>query len=138
MFKINPDLYIGDTGKKLEDIVNCLSFKPGDTFSCTYKIFDGMITSSTTSIVIPFTFPKKINGLNISITKFDAELRGIKGYLNGQSGKQNLMSSSYKVGVVQEGNDYTAHINIVKTTAFTNVDNNTPVSVAGDITFKFD
>ena len=96
----------------------------------------GYVTSSTTALIVGFTFPKSIRGLTVTATSFIAEARGIKGYLNSKSGYQNLLASGYTVSVIKH-DDHNVHISIVKSTAFTNVDNNTPITLAADVTFKF-
>lgn len=90
----------------------------------------GHITSSTTYVMV--TVPTDYSLQNItSITPISvsAEARGLKGYLNSQGGfVEYVGKSGYTVGMVK-AYDRAIRLGIAKSSAWTNVDNNTPVTL---------
>lgn len=123
-------------GKKLDELLELQQFQPGETLTIPEIVLSGLITSGSTSVKLNYTFPKSIHNVNITVDTLSCEARGTKGYLNGTSGYQNFMTSGYEVSILKS-DDFNVLVNVVKTSAFTNVDNNTPVVFRGKITFKF-
>lgn len=106
-----------------------LYFQPGDKFECENEvILSGFITSGTTSVSVSFPSPKRLDNItSITCQSFKGEARGIKGYLNGEAGSIEYVGrSGYRVSIVKSNNNIII-VKITKSSAWTNVDNNTPV-----------
>ena len=106
-----------------------LYFQPGDTFECDNEVvLSGFITSGTTSVRLSFPSPKRLDNItSITCQSFKCEARGIKGYLNSQSGTIEYVGRSGYTVSINKSNNNSSNIFIVKSSAWTNVDNNTPV-----------
>lgn len=76
------------------------------------------------------------NIIGATVTSLSGGLRGAKGYLDGMSDATNL-KSAYTVTVEFTG-QRSMRLKIVKSSAFSNVDNNTPVNapLTGVITLQ--
>ena len=117
-------------------------YEPGDTFECDYDtILNGYVTSGTKNVRLAFPVPKRLDNINsITIESLNAEARCNKGYLNSQSGNVEYVGKSgYTIGV-HKSNNNVVNILIIKDSAWTNVDNNTPVvfvAGAGGIKLTF-
>ena len=106
-----------------------LYFQPGDKFECENEvILSGFITSGTTSVSVSFPSPKRLDNItSITCQSFKGEARGIKGYLNGEAGSIEYVGrSGYRVSIIKSNNNIII-VKITKSSAWTNVDNNTPV-----------
>lgn len=117
-------------------------YEPGDTFECDYDtILNGYVTSGTKNVRLAFPVPKRLDNINsITIESLNAEARCNKGYLNSQSGNVEYVGKSgYTIGA-HKSNNNVVNILIIKSSAWTNVDNNTPVvfvAGAGGIKLTF-
>lgn len=106
-----------------------LYFQPGDKFECDNEvILSGFITSGTTSVSVSFPSPKRLDNItSITCQSFKGEARGIKGYLNGEAGSIEYVGrNGYRVSIIKSNNNIII-VKITKSSAWTNVDNNTPV-----------
>lgn len=104
-------------------------YEPGETFECDYDtILNGYVTSGTKNVRLAFPVPKRLDNINsITIESLNAEARCGKGYLNNQSGNVEYVGKSgYTIGA-HKSNNNVVNILIIKDSAWTNVDNNTPV-----------
>lgn len=114
---------------KTTEIKNDIFYITGDTFSATDIVAGGHITSSSSNV--QFSIPLSKNTANITsatITNLTARLRGISGYLNNNSSATNYVGlSGYTISSTIQNNMIS--INITKSSAFTNITNNTPISV---------
>lgn len=117
-------------------------YEPGETFECDYDtILNGYVTSGTKNVRLAFPVPKRLDNINsITIESLNAEARCGKGYLNSQSGNVEYVGKSgYTIGA-HKSNNNVVNILIIKDSAWTNVDNNTPVvfvAGAGGIKLTF-
>ena len=119
-----------------------LYFQPGDKFECENEaILSGFITSGTTGVRLAFPSPKRLDNItSITCQSFKCEARGVKGYLNGQSGTIEYVGRSGYTISVNKSNNNVINISINKSSAWTNVDNNTPVVfiiASGSLTLTF-
>ena len=77
---------------------------------------------------LAFPVPKRLDNINsITIKSLNAEARCNKGYLNSQSGNVEYVGKSGYTIEAQKSNNNVVNILIIKSSAWTNVDNNTPV-----------
>lgn len=106
-----------------------LFYQPGDTFECDYDvIMSGYITSGATGVRVSFPSPKRLDNINsITCQSFKCEARGIKGYLNGEAGSIEFAGRSGYTISINKSNNNVINFLIIKSSAWTNVDNNTPV-----------
>lgn len=106
-----------------------LYFQPGDTFECDNEIIlSGFITSGATSVSVSFPSPKRLDNItSITCQSFKGEARGIKGYLNGEAGSIEYVGRSGYTTIIKKSNNNIIIVKITKSSAWTNVDNNTPV-----------
>lgn len=106
-------------------------YRSGDVFESNLFIINGFITSSAKKINFSIPMPKSfLPGTTLTLNTLKANLRGISGYLNSNNSIIDLLYSGYSV-TVQTFNRATnmLEITVESSTAFTNVTNNTPVSV---------
>ena len=105
-------------------------YKPGETFvNDDALILNGYVTSGSTAIRLSFPTSKRLDDIsNISCQSFKGEMRGIKGYLNSQSGDVEYVNKSGYTLNLYKSNNSCIYVALDKNSAFTNVDNNTPVA----------
>lgn len=100
----------------------------------TALLLRGHITSGTKSVVLQAELPKSlVNIKNITPKSLKFETRGIKGYINDQSGFIEYVGKSGYECIAHKTNDYALEIIITKSTAYTNILNNTPLMAYGEI-----
>lgn len=123
---------------------NLLFYQPGDTFESSYYMpISGHITASTKNVSLTLVVPKRLDNItSITCNKFNSEARGISGYLNNQAGNVNYVGLSGYTVECYKATDNSVLIQIRKSSAWTNVDNNTPVTFAigeaiGDLKLTF-
>lgn len=139
--KSNTD-YDTEWGDGIDTGNNLLFYQPGDTFECDYDtILNGYVTSGTKNVRLAFPVPKRLDNINsITIESLNAEARCNKGYLNSKSGNVEYVGKSGYTIEVHKSNNNVVNILIIKNSAWTNVDNNTPVvfvAGAGGIKLTF-
>lgn len=112
-----------------DDGNDLLFYQPGDTFECDYDvILSGYVTSGTTGVRVSFPSPKRLDNISsITCQSFKCEARGLKGYLNSESGSIEFVGRSGYTISINKSNNNVINFLIVKSSAWTNVDNNTPV-----------
>lgn len=125
-----------------DDGNDILFYQPGDTFECDYDvILNGYITSGATGVRVAFPLSKRLDNItSITCQSFKCEARGIKGYLNGEAGSIEYVGRSGYTIRINKSNNNVINFLIIKSSAWTNVDNNTPVvfvAGAGDIKLTF-
>lgn len=123
----------------LDDVIDDLYYKPGDTFSPTaFSPYAAIVTSSKTTLISTIIVGKSLKNIKtITCTSVPSEIRGISGYLNSQSGYNEYVGvSGYTVSCYKLTN-YSFGIRIVKSSAWTNVNNNTPVMIQFGNTASF-
>ena len=113
-------------------------YKDGDKYTVENTLcINGCITNSTKQVIVSLPLPKSLKNINsITVDVYKPVLRGNKGYLNSNSGAQDFSS----IATAYIVDDRTINISINRSTAFTNVDNNTPVNVmcvTGNIELTF-
>ncbi len=140
--KISADSVVADD----EVLDNKLHFKSGQTIVFNEICLVGLVTGSTKYLRFTLPLPREIDSMDdVEITSCYAELRGDKGYVNSESGFHEYVGrSGYTVAPVLtsdstiNGNHKMKYIvfEILKTTAYTNITNNTPATFWGNITLK--
>lgn len=106
-------------------------YKAGDTQSLSELTIAGYVSSSTSALMMDIYLPKKIDNISsITITSGTATIRTTNGgYLDNNSSGFDITKSPYSLAIYKrEGNRITIRIN--KSSAYTNVTNNTPISGA--------
>ena len=101
----------------------------------THYITGGYITGGTQTVGFTIITPKRLDHVSSvsGIYNLELALRGISGYLNNQSGTVDYLNNlNYTMNEVITGSNAIT-INLVKSSAFTNTTNNTPVIVSGHI-----
>ena len=115
-------------------------YRNNDTLSITsYTNLNGFITSSTTSVSFSFYTPKSLANISsISVTAFKGTLRGGSGYLDGKTSAYDWYADSTTYTLTASiMSDNMIRIVCTKSSAFTNVTNNTPVSYYGSVGLTF-
>lgn len=103
----------------------------GATASTEYVLL-GFITSGTTSLFLTIITPKRLDNISsISVNNLQVEARGISGYLNSQSGFIEYVGLSGYTITADKVSPNAITLRITKSSAFTNVTNNTPIELNG-------
>lgn len=109
----------------------------GGTSWAKQKIYSGFITSATKSVLFEIKTHKSLKNItSITCQSLKLEIRTISGYINNASGYiEYVNNASYSIGtyIIDE---YTIEIIITKSSAYTNVTNNTCLSLDGYIKLK--
>lgn len=118
--------------------INNNNYKSGDSVNLPMFTIAGLITNATKDLYFSFILPKSLANISsVSVTSFNAELRGISGYLNSQSGYiQYVGLSGYTITATKQ-NENVVEILVAKSSAFTNVTNNTPVVAKVSLVLNF-
>ncbi len=135
------DIEISGGGSGTGDVTKDeIYYKNGDVFTTSYPItIGGLITSSTTRIIFCVTPPKRLDNITkITCTSLKAELRGTNGYLNSSSGYKEYATDSNYVISCSKVNENTIEVYLTKSSAFTNINNNTFVVVRSYLGFEFE
>lgn len=95
-------------------------------------VANGYISGGTQSLFVILVTPKRLDNItSITIDSINVEARGTSGYLNSQSGfVEYVGKDNYTIPAWKSSNN-TITIRLQKSSAFTNVTNNTPVVLAG-------
>lgn len=108
--------------------INNNNYKTGDSVELPYFTIAGLITNATKDLYFSFILPKSLaNITTISVSSFNAELRGISGYLNSSSGYTQYVGLSGYTLTATKRNENVVEILLAKSSAFSNVSNNTPI-----------
>lgn len=123
----------------IEEINSRIYYRPGDTYANTgYHVIGGAISSSTKGVFFTITLPKRLNYINsVTCKSCIVSLRGVNGYLNSRSGQNEYVGDSAYSITCEISSENTVYVSLVKTSAFTNVSNNTPVSITGHFVLEF-
>lgn len=111
----------------------------GDTLiTSAYTDLNGFITSSTTSCSFSFYTPKSLANIStVTVTAFKGTLRGGSGYLDGKTSAYDWFADASYTLTATKITDNMIRIVCTKSSAFTNVTNNTPVSYYGSLGLSF-
>ena len=114
-----------------------LTYAKNDTFATlTVGSFNGYVTSSTKTIYFMVVVDKSLEDIStISVTQCIGAIRGVSGYVDGSSSSTDW-TTGYTIATAKVSN-HCVRIAITKSTAFTNVTNNTTLSADLDVTLKF-
>ena len=116
------------------DILGELFYKPGDKFVVSNNgvggaPFAGYVTSSTTNIRIMIPVEKSLANIStITCNACKGQIRGISGYVNGSSSSVDWESAT--TITCAKASDKVVQIQLHSSSAYTNITNNTPVSLA--------
>lgn len=119
-------------------IDGAMFYKPSDTIELGSNnvpglyVANGYISGGTQSLFVTLVTPKRLDNItSITINSINVEARGTSGYLNSQAGYVEYVGKSgYTITAWKSGNN-TITIRLKKSSAFTNVNNNTPVVLDG-------
>ena len=129
----NYDAMIDELYYKAND-----TFEVGSSGGATYSIYPGFVSGSTKNLLFSITTTKRLDNINtITINNMELVLRGISGYLNSSAGFTEYKGASgYALSADIRGENQIV-ISVMKSTAWTNISNNTPVIVGGHIKLTF-
>lgn len=115
-----------------EQEYNSQYYKDGDTFSpIVTLVANGYVTAGTKSIVITIPVDKSLKNINtITVSRLYTQVRGQNGYINSTDGYYDFSADSSYTIEATKSSDKAVRININKSTAYTNIDNNTLVSLS--------
>lgn len=113
------------------NVDEALFYKSGDAFVCDYDtIMNGYITSGTKNVRVSVPVPKRLDNISsITVQSLNVEARCNKGYLNNQSGNVEYVGKSGYIVEANKSNNNVVNILISKSSAWSNVDNNTLISL---------
>ena len=132
-------------GNRLEEAYTDLQIK-ADQNSATYgkgkvsmSIYGacGNVTGSSEDVYVGVPLDKLIpQGATITVNKFEVVMRGINGNVNSQSSAIDYVGrSGYTLSAARYSNGRVLRVRVHKSSDYTNVTNNTPVSVNGTLEF---
>ena len=112
-------------------LLSNIFYKKGDVITVTQPTYlNGYITASAQDVKFDVPVPKKLDYISsISVTRLQGAIRGNKGYINGTSGWQVYSGDSNYTITASISNSGAVSIILHKSSAFTNIDNNTPLAV---------
>lgn len=106
--------------------VDDLYYKAGDTYSGTYMVINGLITSSSKGLRFGLSVPKMLDNITtVTVTSMTGTLRSVLGYIDSDSSIRDVTSLGTVTTTIRNSNYIT--IAVDASTAFTNVTNNTPI-----------
>lgn len=114
-------------------------YHAGDTFATSdLTPIPGLVTSSTSQIYLTIPVDKSLERISaIRVTRLVGGVRGISGYVNGSSDSYNWLTTSGMTIVAYRRSKYLVVVRITKSSALTNVNNNTPVVMLANVTLAF-
>ena len=106
----------------------------GGTDGIVNYVTNGYISSGTKNLYLTITLSKNLDNITtISVNNFDVEARGANGYLNNQNGHiEYTTQTGYTVTAAKSSNNSVTII-VSKSSTWSNVSNNTLISVSGYI-----
>ena len=118
---------------------NIFFYQDNDQYIANGLILNGYVSNSTTYLYFNVCLPKSIKNINtITVNSFDAELRGGNGYINSASGyKEYVGASGYDVDAFKV-DDYNVRIELKKSSAYTNISNNTLTCARVNLELEFE
>ena len=113
-------------------LLDSLFFKVGDVFDVTYGGImpcAGLVTTSGKDVFFTVTLPKRLDNVSsFTVDTLTGGMRGGSGYVDGTSDSSNLKSGYTVSGIILDSNNI--RVQLTKSSAMSNVTNNTPVSVS--------
>lgn len=117
-------------------------YKPGDIIKLGNNgapglyATNGYITVGAKSIFVTLVTPKRLDNItSVIVNSINVESRGVSGYLNSQAGFNEYVGASGYTITAWVSSLNTISISINKSSEFTNVNNNTLISLAGYFEF---
>lgn len=131
-----------DDKTALTKTINDLSIQKGAELTLNNTILNGYITNAGKTINLTLNLGRQIAASSASVTVFNATLRGVKGYLDKTSsdggGSSINLTGTTTVSATIRSQSNTITISSVRTAAWSNYENNTPVSVLpANLTIRF-
>ena len=115
-----------------------LCYGVNDTYTNSFIVENGYVSTSTTEVWFTVKTPLSMENIStVTVTSLNGLLRGIKGYLNSTTTTTNFATASGYTVTAAKQSAHDIRVVIKKSSVYTNVDNNTPVSYAGQIALKF-
>lgn len=137
------DIECSDLTVNLINILNELFYKPNDTItlggtnSAELYVVNGYVTNAGRTLFFTLNLPKKLTSITtITPTSIKVEARGTSGYLNSISGFNEYVGASGYTVEAHKLNNNDMMFRIDKSTAFSNLNNNTPVVLVGYFEFE--
>lgn len=116
----------------LSDIYDELYYKSGDTVTFNQVVVSGTVTASAKALIFTLYLPKSIKNITSASINTTAELVArvpSGGYLDNNSDALYFNTGDYSATVSLKEENSTLYIDVRKTTAYTNISNNMPVSI---------
>lgn len=107
----------------------------GLSLSVPNATLNGYISSGSQEIVLCLPVGRPITAPGVSVSSMTGVLRGVGGYIQGSSNIN--FKSGYTTSAYIDDDAGLVWIHIIKSSAFDNATNNTPVVFKGDITVSF-
>ncbi len=128
-------VYLGSSASAWRTALG-LSYAKNATVTLSDLAVNGYVTNSTARIYIGIPVPKSMENIStVTVTAMTGALRGGSGAIDS-TGTSTDLYSNYTVTAVKS-TDNMIRVYILKSSAFSNVTNNSPVSFAGSISLKF-
>lgn len=117
-----------------------MSYRDGETYAVSgaYPLY-GYVTENSTQLWFTIVTPRRMRAGSISrvtIGSLSGILRGCKGYLDSNSASRNLLASPFSATPLRLSEN-AIRIIVTKNSAFTNVDNNTPINIQATFSLTF-
>lgn len=122
-----------DVGAELDSFY----YAAGETETINQNlVIPGLITSTRAQLIIDYHTEKSMKNIStVSVTNLNGTIRGVNGYVDNVTSAQSWLSG-YTVTAAKVSN-HVVRITIVKSAAFDNTTNNTPVTYFGYIGLSF-
>lgn len=116
-----------------------LFYKSGETFSFDGAgVMNGAITGSKKSIWLTIFTPKSLANINtITVTALTGTIRSALGGINGSASDVDWLNQTGISIATKKTTNNMIRIIISNSTAFTNVNDNTPIAYTGSLSFSF-
>ena len=134
---------VANNNQALSFILNpyddAIYFKKGDTFTFDGAgVMNGSITGSKKSIWLTIFTPKSLANINtITVTELTGTMRSALGGINGSASDVNWLNQTGISIATKKTTNNMIRIILSNTTAFTNVNDNTPIAYTGSLSFTF-
>lgn len=99
---------------------------------------NGVLMNSSKTVRVHFYTSKSMANIStVTVTKLDVVIRGVKGAFNSSTSYTNYVGASGYTVTATKRNNYLIQLELVKSSAFTNVLNDSPVYMVGTVDLKF-
>ncbi len=117
-----------------------IAYKNGDVYAISGATpLYGYVTENTTRLMFTIITPRRMRAGSISritINSLSAVLRGCNGYLDSNNSSRNLIASPFSAETLRLSENM-VRFAVTKSSAFTNVQNNTPIMLQATFSVTF-